>query len=367
MSSLRAQDLPQQRISGDERDFVTTAEPLRQPFSAVFGPAEPFWRGELLRRDNASKAFYTVDHGILFPKLLERRMPKPIVRLLLQWYKSQKLCVRWLGKSSDHFEVSNEVRQSGVLSPILFTIYLDGLLDSLRTSGCGCYWEDHFSRALCYADDLTILASSPDALRKMLALCEHYAQAHGIQFNADKTQLICFRRTAASDHTHFSLCGHCLPMVDSVIHLGNTLQYDLSDKLAIHLKSMVFIRQANSVLFRFKGCDPETKMKLFNAYCLSLYGYALWRLDAPVIRSLHVSFNNVIRRIWNLPHNCHTSIAHAVRLTKSIYNIIYSRFIRLRSTALSHPSSFIRSVLQLGWYYGRALLWLCALLFMMVL
>ena len=36
-----------------------------------------------------------------------------------------------------------------------------------------------------------------------------------------------------------------------------------------------------SVLFRFKGCNPETKMKLFNAYCLSLYGCALWRLDAP--------------------------------------------------------------------------------------
>ena len=54
MSSLRAQDPPQQRISGDERDFVTTAEPLRQPFSAVFGPAEPFWRGELLRRDRPS-------------------------------------------------------------------------------------------------------------------------------------------------------------------------------------------------------------------------------------------------------------------------------------------------------------------------
>ena len=75
-----------------------------------------------------------------------------------------------------------------------------------------------------------------------------------------------------------------------------------------------------------------------------IYGCVLWRLDAPDIRSLNVSFNNVIRRIWNLPHNCHTSIAYAVGLTKSIYNIIHSRFIRLLSTALSHPSRFIRSV-----------------------
>ena len=219
----------------------------------------------------------SVDHGILFQKLLERLVPKPIVRLLLHWYKSQKLCVRLLGKTFDHFEVSNGVHQDGVLSPILFTIYLDGLLDSLRTSGHGCYWEDHFSGALCYADDLTILFHP-----LMLALCEQYAQAHRIQFNGDKTQLICFRR--ASDHTHISLCGQCLPMVDSVVHLGNTLQCDLSDKLDIHLiKSMAFIQQANTVPFQFKWRDPETKMKLFNAYCLSLYGCALWRLNAPDI------------------------------------------------------------------------------------
>ena len=55
MSSPRVQDPPQQRISGDERDFVTTAEPLRQPFSAVFDPAEPFRRGELLRHDSPLK------------------------------------------------------------------------------------------------------------------------------------------------------------------------------------------------------------------------------------------------------------------------------------------------------------------------
>lgn len=85
-------------------------------------------------------------------------------------------------------------------------------------------------------------------------------------------------------------------------------------------------------------------MKLFNAYCLSLYGCSLWRLDAPDLQSLNVSFNNVIRRIWNLPYNCHTSIAHSVGLTVSIYNIVYSRFNRLLSTASSHPSRFIRSV-----------------------
>ena len=108
-------------------------------------------------------------------------------------------------------------------------------------------------------------------------------------------------------------------LVYSVVHLENTLQFDLSDKLDIQSKSMTFIRQANSVLFQFYGCDPKTKMKLFKAYCLSLYTCALWRPNAHVLHALNVSFNNVIRRIWKFSYNCHTSIAHSVGLTTSIY------------------------------------------------
>ena len=163
--------------------------------------------------------------------------------------------------------------------------------------------------SLCCTDDLTILAPSPDALRKMLTICEEFAQIHGIVLNASKTQIICFRHSAALVPAHFSLCGQRFPLVDSVVHLGNTLQYDLSDKLDIQSKLMTFIRQANSVLFQFHGCGPTTKMKLFKAYCLLLYGCALWRLNAHDLHALNVSFNDVIRQIWKLPYNCHTSIA----------------------------------------------------------
>ena len=217
---------------------------------------------------DASKAFDLVDHSILFEKLLERNMPKPLVRLLLRWYKSQHLSVRWMGKSSDYFQVSNGVRQGGVLSPILFTIYVDSLLESLRACGLGCYWEDHFSGALCYADDLTILAPCPDALRKMLAFCEEYAESHGIRFNASKTQLICFRRTSHPDSLRFWFCGQLLPLVDSVLHLGNTLQHDLSDKLDIQRKTMAFIRQANSVLCCF--IRPLTLLPRWGCFMLTV-------------------------------------------------------------------------------------------------
>ena len=142
----------------------------------------------------------------------------------------------------------------------------------------------------------------------------------------------------------FWFCGQFLPVVDSVLHLGNALHFDLSDKLDVQRKLMAFIRQANSVLYCFRATDPLTKMRLFHAYCLSLYGCSLRRLDCPALRSLGVTFNQVIRRIWHLPRNCHTAIVHSVGLISSIFNIVLARFSKFFSSAVSHSSPLVRSV-----------------------
>ena len=73
---------------------------------------------------------------------------------------------------STPFSVSNGVRQGGVLSPVLFTVYMDILLNMLKDCGVGCYWDGEFVGTLGYADDIILLAPCPSALRLMFKTCE---------------------------------------------------------------------------------------------------------------------------------------------------------------------------------------------------
>ena len=141
---------------------------------------------------DTSKAFDLVNNEVLFQKLIDRGLPLPVVRFLPSWYCDQLMCVRWGHSLSTSFCVSNGVRQGSVLSPVLFSVYIDNLLDSLEESSVGCYWGHQFAGALCYVNDLVLLAPTASVLWQMLSICDSYTNSHGLVFNANKTQLICF-------------------------------------------------------------------------------------------------------------------------------------------------------------------------------
>ena len=55
-----------------------------------------------------------------------------------------------------------------MLSPVLFCLYLDGLLSLVTKSGVGCLVGECYVGALAYADDIVLLAPTANAIRHML-------------------------------------------------------------------------------------------------------------------------------------------------------------------------------------------------------
>ena len=93
---------------------------------------------------DASKAFDRVRFDKLFQMLLQRNLPGCIIRLLLDMYSRQRNRTVWEGRFSQQFPSANGVRQGGVLSPILFIVYVDTLLSRLESSGFGSFVGDEY-------------------------------------------------------------------------------------------------------------------------------------------------------------------------------------------------------------------------------
>ena len=74
------------------------------------------------------------------------------------------------------FSLHKVFKQGDVLSPILFTMYIDKFLVLLGTSGLGCHMGSAFIGALSYADDITLLCPSIRGLNEMIVLCCEYAK-----------------------------------------------------------------------------------------------------------------------------------------------------------------------------------------------
>jgi len=81
------------------------------------------------------------------------------------------------------FQVLAGVRQGGVLSPILFSVFLDSIICKLRTSGYGACIGSHYFGCLLYADDIMLVSHSVYVMQIMLDICSEEAVSLDFTFN----------------------------------------------------------------------------------------------------------------------------------------------------------------------------------------
>jgi hypothetical protein len=115
-----------------------------------------------------------------------------LARLLANLYTTQKMCVEWGDHLSALFNVRNGVKQGGVLSPILFSLYICELVEKLSKTEMGCHMGHIFMGAFAYADDVILLSPTLGALKKTLKVCNAYSVEFKIKFNEAKCKLLIF-------------------------------------------------------------------------------------------------------------------------------------------------------------------------------
>ena len=226
---------------------------------------------------DASKAFDNVQYIKLFKLLQKKGLCPIIIRFLIKMYTCQKLRIKWGNELSPEFSVSNGVKQGGVLSPILFCIYIDELLHRLKASGYGCHIGDMFLGALGYADDVTLLAPRLSSLKCMLSVVQKFGEDYNVTFNPSKSQFLIYGKNK-TENINVIFNGSEIKAVPYTKHLGNLIGPKVRHKTIEDIQNDFIIR-VNFIMSNFGNCNHDVKYKLMKVtvwhYMVLYYGTSL--------------------------------------------------------------------------------------------
>ena len=179
---------------------------------------------------DSSKAFNRVNHWTLFHKLINCKIPLIIVRLLIFWYQTQLVSIKWGKSTSDYVSISNGVRQGGILSPKLFVLYMNSLTNKPIDCKAGCYIDMQCINHVLYADDICLMAPTATAMQCMLDICYNYGLNNDVLFNPLKSVCMLFKPKGYKLYRPNIMIGtEVLKYVDNTKYLGITFCETLKD------------------------------------------------------------------------------------------------------------------------------------------
>ena len=111
-----------------------------------------------------TKAFDCVDHIKLWKILKEMGIPGHLTRLLRNLYVGQEATIRTGHGTTDWFQIGNGVRQGCILSPCLFNLYSEYIMQNaeLDEAQAEIKIASRNINNLRYTDDTTLMAESKD-------------------------------------------------------------------------------------------------------------------------------------------------------------------------------------------------------------
>ena len=214
------------------------------------------------------------------------------------------------------------------LGPYLFIIYLDYVLrtsiDKIRENGFELtkkrsrrYPAKTITDA-DYADDIAILANTPNQAETLLHSLERAAAGIGLYVNAHKTDYMCYNQTgdiSTLDRTPLNL-------IDKFTYFGSSVSSTEKDIDTRLTKAWTAINML-SIIWKSDLTD-KMKRSFFQAAVASilLYGCTTWTLTKQLEKKLDSNYTRMLRAIFNKSWRQHPTrhqlYSHLPPITKTI-------------------------------------------------
>lgn len=251
-------------------------------------------------------AYDMVDRRILFKQLEQMNLPKEVITILKRLFDFNKSYLIVKGRKSDPIPNLRGLLQGSSLSPLLFNLFINELVNILRqrdspkvtTAGMK-------TNCLFFADDGNLHAENVGDMKKLLLICENWSYRVGMQFAPTK----CF--VLARTGTRLLLYGNELPQPDQTAYLGIIYTWrgilwsqHLEKRKANALKFYGFLKDAGMNL---TGWPQRSSALVYKSFIRSTleYGIGLTVLEKEHLNKLQLVQNTCLRSIMS----CHRTVS----------------------------------------------------------
>ena len=119
-------------------------------------------------------------------------MSDHLTRLLRNMYAGQEATVRTGHGTIDWFQIGKGVRQGCILSPCLFNLYAEYIMQNawLDEAQAGIKFARRTMNNFRYADDITLMTKSEEELKSLLMKVKEESENAGFKLNIQKTKIM---------------------------------------------------------------------------------------------------------------------------------------------------------------------------------
>ena len=234
------------------------------------------------------KAFDSVRHDKLIEYIRSQGIKGKFFAALSAMYKSLLSCIRVNGQLSDFFECPVGVRQGCVLSPTLFSMFINQLANHMNERGRhGVQLLPDIMEIfiLLFADDVALLSTTPAGLQHQLNILQTCCDDMQLSVNIGKTKVMVFRKGGfLAKREQWFYKGTKLEVVNKYCYLGFNFTTKISTKMGTeHLvtKGKRAVVQLNKAFNRYKEMNAKAFFKIFDAKIqpILLYSSEIWGLN----------------------------------------------------------------------------------------
>jgi hypothetical protein len=234
------------------------------------------------------KAFDTVHRRSLFGILQKAGLPGKFYNAIAAVYKTVLSCVRVNSDLTDFFECPSGVRQGCILSPVLFSLFINEIASAVDQEGLHSIQllpglVELF--LLLFADDIVLLSTSPLGLQRQINLLTNACKDLNLTVNSDKTKVMVFRKGGPlSRKLSWNLEGNPLEIVNQYNYLGFTFTTQMSFNKGVDVLAAKGKRACADCIRCLRKISDVSKKCFFKIFDTQvqpvvLYAAEIWGMD----------------------------------------------------------------------------------------